>query len=240
MLCQLSYRGSRPQTLATRARFAKSGSDARVAHLGLGLGQRQVGDGRRPRGRRGRGRRRRRASTRPARRPGCGGRSRSARDRPRTGTRRCSTMLAVTRSRSSWSSSAGSSIAKVYDGRGSPYCPDPGDPEPSRVLSQRRPRPAPTAAVDGRGSDEDQRRGGCRAARCRRSPRRRRAPSRRAAARRAASTSAGTLPPRSKTSLALQGPLAQGCGACCLEGDQLAEHPVVLRGLLDRVGALQA
>src|SRR6478752_414156 len=45
MLCQLSYRGSRPQTLATRRRVAKSGSGRVVADLGLGLAQGKVGHG---------------------------------------------------------------------------------------------------------------------------------------------------------------------------------------------------
>ncbi len=71
MLCQLSYRGSRRQTIARSA----SGWLNRFAHFAARPGAGPARPRRPPPGRRGRGPRRRRASSGSGRRPGCGGRS---------------------------------------------------------------------------------------------------------------------------------------------------------------------
>src|SRR6185295_7697803 len=79
---------------------------------------------------------------------------------------------------------------------------------------------------------------GCRAATCRRRWVRAPAPARPSPGRH------GTAPPRARrpacrrSLLAADGLLAQG-PAVLLEGHELAEHPVVLRRVLDRVGPLE-
>ncbi len=147
--------------------------------------------------------------------------------RPRTGTCRCSTTLAVTRSRTSWRKRPGSSTASVWTGRCSPQ--EPTSTRSGRCRGPSRPsRPAPTAP----GARRRRSRRGCRPRPCRPRPRPRPAPSPPAAP--GVRRRDGVRPPHAAAH-------RRSCmlAAVLLERDQLTEHAVVLRRVLDRVGALQ-
>ena len=170
------------------------------------------------RGRRGRCRRRTRRSSSARRRPGARRAITRTPRRPTTGTCRTSTTLAVTRSRTSSRSRRGSAMAKLCSRRGWPQRPTSATRKASVSRSQSA---ASTSSQGSRVAVEVERVAGAAERARRRRPRSRPAP-------------APPAPPvpwsdcRRATSRRAHRPVAQGA-AVLLEGDQLAEHLVVVR-----------
>ena len=228
MLCQLSYRGSVPRAHISKVGIGamKSGTAAEQvrparARRGRPRGPRSAAAGR-P-GRRGRcPRRTRRATDTAGPRGAPAGRSRARRAVPRAGTCRCSTTLAVTRSRTSSSSRPGSSIVSTCSGRALAPGADLADPQHRGVA-------VPVGGLDLLPRDPRRTRAGSSASRVP-ADRRRRRSSAQASSRSPAATSIGgrVAVPHAQPHWAAHGALAQ-LAAVLLERGQLAEHPVVLR-----------